>query len=240
MSVTAAPVTPTTLVRYAGLAAAAAGLLFIAVQIGHPVVDLGLVTTTQWSVRQSVKIVMAVLSLVGITGIYACQVRRMRIIGLLGYLLFAAGYLVMFATEVIGLVVVPSIAGTSPGYVSDVLAAATSGPVHGDIGLMSVLAALGGAGFIGGGLVFGIGVVRAGVLARWAGWLLIAGTVATATIPLLPQVNQRLFAIPPSIALIGLGWSVWRTVGGTSVRAEPALGMDAGAWIRPRESVIDS
>jgi hypothetical protein len=27
---------------------------------------------------------------------------------------------------------------------------------------------------------------------------------------LLPQLNQRLFAIPTAVALIGLGYSLWR------------------------------
>jgi hypothetical protein len=27
---------------------------------------------------------------------------------------------------------------------------------------------------------------------------------------LLPMANQRLFAVPNGIALIGLGWSLWR------------------------------
>ena len=38
-------ITTTTLTRAAGLSAVAAGLLFIAVQIKHPTVDLTLVTT---------------------------------------------------------------------------------------------------------------------------------------------------------------------------------------------------
>ena len=29
-------------------------------------------------------------------------------------------------------------------------------------------------------------------------------------LPLLPMVNQRLFAVPNGIAMIGLGWSLWR------------------------------
>lgn len=198
------------LARVAGLCAVAAGVLFIAVQINHPVVDLSLVTTTEWTVRQGTKIVMAVLSLIGITGMYLRQVRRIGWLGLLGYLLFAMGYLVMLSSEVIGIAVLPTIAASAPGYVSDVIAAATSGPVHGDIGLMAPLSSLGGVGFLGGGLIFGIALVRAGVLARWAAVLLSLGAVATATIPLLPQLNQRLFAIPPSVALIGLGWSLWR------------------------------
>ncbi|MEO6529597.1 MAG: hypothetical protein ABIN10_00245, partial [Specibacter sp.] len=36
------------------------------------------------------------------------------------------------------------------------------------------------------------------------------GAVATMAIPLLPQINQRLFAIPTAVALIGLGGSLWQ------------------------------
>ena len=41
--------------------------------------------------------------------------------------------------------------------------------------------------------------------------MLALGTVATAAIPLLPHVNERLFAIPTGVAMIGLGYSLWRT-----------------------------
>ena len=58
--------------------------------------------------------------------------------------------------------------------------------------------------------MFGIALFRAGVLARWAAALLAVAAVATMAIPLLPMVNQRLFAVPNGIALIGLGWSLWR------------------------------
>jgi len=203
-------ITTTTLTRAAGLSAVAAGLLFCAVQIGHPNVDLALVTTTEWKVRQTVKVVMAALSLAGITGIYLRQVKQTGVVGLIGYLTFAVGYLIMLSSEVIGLVVIPSIAGSSPGYVSDVLAAATMGHPVGDIGLMQTLSAAGGFTFIGGGLFFGIALFRANILARWAAVVLAAGSVATIAIPLLPQLNQRLFAIPTGIALIGLGYSLWR------------------------------
>jgi hypothetical protein len=203
-------ITTTTLTRAAGLSAVAAGLLFIAVQINHPVVDLALVSTTEWKVRQTTKVVMAALSLAGITGIYLRQVKQTGVLGLLGYLTFALGYLIMLSTEVIGLVVIPSIAHSAPGYVSDVLAVATGGHAAGDIGLIQPLSAAGGFTFIGGGLLFGIALFRANILARWAAVVLAAGSVATIAIPLLPQINQRLFAIPTGVALIGLGYSLWR------------------------------
>lgn len=48
------------------------------------------------------------------------------------------------------------------------------------------------------------------MLARWASALLAVAAVLTMTIPLLPMVNQRLFAVVNGIAMIGLGWSLWR------------------------------
>lgn len=203
-------ITTTHLTRAAGLSAVAGGLLFIAVQINHPHLDLAFVTTTEWKLRQTAKVVMAALSLAGITGMYLSQVKRTGVLGLLGYLLFGAGYLIMFSVEVAGLCIVPSIARTSPGFVNDVLAVSTAGHATGDIGLFQTLNAVAAITFLGGGLVFGIALFRAGMLARWAAALLAAGSVATLAIPLLPQVNFRLFAIPTGVALVGLGYSLWR------------------------------
>jgi hypothetical protein len=132
-------VTPTTLTRAAGVAAAVAGLLFIGVQINHPHMDATFATTTEYTVRESLKVLMAALALTGITGMYLRQVKQTGALGLLGYILFGAG-----------------------------------------------------------------------VLARWAAALLAVGSLATMAIPLLPQVNYRLFAIPTGVALVGLGYSLWR------------------------------
>ena len=54
-------ITSTTLGRAAGLAAVAAGVLFIAVQINHPPMEVASVTSTEWVVRNSMKVVMAVI-----------------------------------------------------------------------------------------------------------------------------------------------------------------------------------
>ena len=64
--------------------------------------------------------------------------------------------------------------------------------------------------YLAGGLLFGIALFRAGILARWAAALLALGTLASVAIPLLPQVNERLFAVPTGVALVGLGISLWR------------------------------
>ncbi|WP_315095590.1 hypothetical protein [uncultured Cellulomonas sp.] len=224
-------ITTTTLTRAAGLAAVAAGLLFITVQINHPPLDADFVTSTEWHVRQSMKVLMAVLALAGITGMYLRQIRQIGVLGLVGYLVAAGGYLIMMCSEVIGLVVLPAIAHSTPGYVNDILAIATGGSAVGDVGSFMTLNLLGAFGYVVGGLLFGIALYRADVLARWASALLAVSTVATLAIPLLPDVNQRLFAIPDGIALAALGYSLWRdqrtatdlpTLAPTSSQLDPA------------------
>ena len=203
-------ITTTTLTRGAGLAAVASGALFIAVQVRHPEITLDIVTTTQWTVRQGMKVAMATLALAGVAGMYLRQVRQTGLLGLVGYLLLSLGYLLMLCVEVIAMTVLPVVAQTSPGYVNGVVAVATNSSTTTDLGLFVTLNLLVGVGYLLGGLLFGIALYRAGILARWASALLAVAAVATAAIPLLPMVNQRLFAVPTGIAMIGLGWSLWR------------------------------
>ena len=63
---------------------------------------------------------------------------------------------------------------------------------------------------MGGGLLFGIALFRARVLARWAAVLLSVGTVATLALAFLPESFNRPLAVPTGVALIGLGISLWR------------------------------
>ena len=121
----------------------------------------------------------------------------------------------MFSVEVIAGFVLPSIVQTSPAYVQDVLTAALGGTPTGDIGSMQILLSLSGVGYMFGGLMFGIALFRAGVVARWAAALLAVATVGTLALAVLPESFNRPFAIPTGIALIGLGWSSWRTTSAT-------------------------
>lgn len=203
-------VTPDRLLRAAGIAAAAAGAIFVAVQINHPTMDATTVATTDVVVRDIAKAVMSVLALAGITGMYLRQIRQIGVLGLVGWLLFSLGYLAMFGVEVVAGFVLPSLVETAPGYVADVLTAGLGGTPTGDIGAMQALFTISGIGYMGGGLLFGIALFRAGVLARWAAALLAVGTVSTLALSALPESFNRPFAVPVGIALIGLGVSLWR------------------------------
>ena len=203
-------ITATGLTKAAAAAAAVAGSIFIAVQINHPATDTFTTETTQWVARSLAKTVMAALALAGITGMYLRQYRKAGILGLVGYLVFAAGYLAMFSVEVIAAAVLPNLVDTEPGFVNDVVAAAAGGNAIGGIGGLQTLFDLAGAGYILGGLIFGIALFRTRVLARWAAALLAVSTVATAALAVLPNSFNRPFAVPEGIALVALGVSLWR------------------------------
>src|SRR5437879_3792396 len=203
-------ITSTTLFRAAGAAAALAGLIFIGVQINHPYLDATSITSTDAMTRDSLKMLMAVLALVGITGVYLRQVTKIGVLGLLGYVLFAAGYLSMLGTEFVAALVLPSIAHSATPYVNDVIAVANNRPASGDIGLMHPAILFTGITYIGGGFTFAIALFRANVLARWAAALLALGTLATIAVGLVPPY-ERTVAIPTALALVGLGYSLWRS-----------------------------
>jgi hypothetical protein len=212
-------ITSTRLVRAAAVSAALAGAVFVAVQVGHP--DPGTFTTqtTEWVVRSCAKTAMAALALAGITGMYARQHRAVGVLGLVGYLLFAVGYLGMLTVEVIAATVLPNLVGAEPGFVDDVVSAAAGGQA-GDIGALQLLFNVTGVGYMVGGLLFGIALFRSGVLARWAAAMLAVSTIGTAALAVLPTSFNRPFAVPEGLALVALGWSLWRSTDEASAPVE--------------------
>jgi hypothetical protein len=203
-------ITASALTKAAAAAAAVAGSIFMAVQIGHPATDTFTTDTGQWVARSCAKIVMAALAVAGIAGMYLRQYRQAGLVGLVGYVVFTAGYLAMFSVEVIAATVLPNLVDTEPGFVNDVVVAAAGGKPEGDIGALQTLFNLAGAGYLVGGLLFGIALFRTRVLSRWAAALLAVSTVGTASLAFLPDAFNRPMAVPQGVALVALGVSLWR------------------------------
>jgi len=221
-------ITASALTRAAGIAAAAAGAIFIGVQIGHPQVNTTSITSTNVYVRDQLKILMTVLALVGITGMYLSQIRRNGVVGLVGYVVFAVAYLLLLCDVYVSSYVLPRIAGSSHGYVHDLIVLGTArGSVTGDVGAMQTVTQLRGFTYLAGGLIFGIALYRAHVLARWACALLAVGGVISAALTLMPDAFYRLLAFPNGIAMIALGYSLWRTTGSSTAAQSPAVRMPA-------------
>jgi hypothetical protein len=203
-------ITSTGLTRAAALAAVTSGLIFIGVQINHPPMVTASVDTTEWVIRNTLKVVMAALALAGITGMYLRQNRRMGVFGLIGYVLISIAYLVMGSVAFISGYVLPGLAKSNPGYVQGLLDKAAGNPTTADLGPMSTVISIEGFFYIVGGVVFGIALYRAGVLARWAAALLVAATLGTVALAVLPASFDRPMAVPTGVAFIGLGVSLLR------------------------------
>ena len=148
-------------------------------------------------------------------------------------MLLAAGYLLIMCGVYTAAWVFPEIATANPGYVNDVIAVETGrGTVEGDIGALQTVIQLRGYAYLAGGLLFGIALFRAHVLARWAAALLAVGGVLSVVLSLMPDVFYRFLAVPNGVAMIGLGYSLWRstrtehddaTIGGHDLRGTTAV-----------------
>jgi len=220
------------LTRAAGISAAAAGAIFVGVQIKHPAFTVQAFTDSlNWQLRSIAKLVMSGLAIAGLTGMYLYQRRQLGKLGLVGYLTFVVGYLLMSSVASIAAFVLPGQAHSRPGYVNDVLRASAGMKTAGDIGSMQLLLAMMGVTYMAGGLLFGIALYRARVLSRWAAGLLAVGAVGIATLKFLPASFDRPMAVPTGISLIGLGVSLWRTQRAEVAPVAPAItsAVSAGA-----------
>jgi hypothetical protein len=166
--------------------------------------------TNEFVLRETAKAVMAILALAGFAGMFLHNRKRFGAVGVGGYVLLSIGYLAMFANQCIVGFVLPTVARTSPGYVQDYLDAAMGGSPKADIGHASELFLITGIGYSIGGLLFGVALFRAGVLARWASALFAVGTLSAFALAALPESFSRPFAVPVAVALVGLGISMWR------------------------------
>jgi hypothetical protein len=220
-------ITPNTLTRWAGVAAAAAGAIFIGVQINHPQLNAISIQTTDVGVRDTLKVAMAALALVGITGMYLNQIRKHGLLGLIGYVVFAAGYLSIMCIAFTAAYVLPEVASSNPGFVNDAIAVNTGrGTVHGDIGAFETMIKLGGFAYLVGSLLFGVALYRANVLTRWAAALLAVAGLATAALAMMPDALYRLLALPNGIAMIALGYSLWKVARADAASRSTAVAVD--------------
>ena len=197
------------LTRAAGIAAALSGLLYITIQLIHPAEEVSSVTTTSWVVVHYLTLTMAVLGLVGATGIYLRQVRETGLLGLAGFLLFGVFYLTTAAFNFVEALVLPAIAQDAPQIVDDILGIFGGAPADGSLGTLELVGPFGFGVYLLGGLIFGIAVFRARVLSRWAGILLAGGALSTLLIPLVPHEAARFAAVPVGLAMAWLGYSLW-------------------------------
>jgi hypothetical protein len=202
-------ITASNLIRWTGLSAIIAGIIFAGIQPIHPPDVLASVTTSAWAIITPLKTAMCLLFLLGWTGIYARQIKEAGWLGLAGFLLLGLSWALQTAFVFAETFIIPLLATTTTKFVDGFLGIATGHASEVNLGVLPALYALVGISYMLGGLLFGIATFRAGVLPRWAGGLLAVASALTPAAALLPHQIQRFAAIPVAVAFIWLGYALW-------------------------------
>jgi hypothetical protein len=198
-----------TLIRWAGLAVMAAGIIFAVIQPIHPLDVLASVTTPRWVIIQSLKTAMCLLGLLGMAGLYARQVKEAGKLGLAGYLLFSLFYALSMGFIFAEAFILPLIATDAPKFVAGFLGIITNAPSEINLGALPTLYMVASVMYVLGGLLFGIATFRADILPRWAAGLMAVGALAPFVLAVLPHPLDRTFAVPMGLALAGLGYALF-------------------------------
>jgi hypothetical protein len=180
-------ITTSTLSRWAGLSAVAAGVIFAGIQPIHPPDVLSSVTTNAWGIIMPLKLIMCLLFLVGITGIYARQVKETGWPGLVGFIILSLSWSLNLAFIFAETFIIPLLATTAPTFVDGFFGIFNGQPVETSLGTLPALYALSGLLYMLGGLLFGIATLRAGILPRWAAGMLAVVSALTPAAALFPH-----------------------------------------------------
>ncbi|MBI1279217.1 MAG: hypothetical protein GC179_13910 [Anaerolineaceae bacterium] len=201
-----------------------AGVFFAAIQPIHPPDVLSSVTTTTWAILMPLKVTMCLLFLVGITGIYAKQVKAAGWLGLVGYILLSLSWAFNLAFIFVEAFVVPLLTTAAPTFIDGFFGIINGHPVETNLGMLPTLYALTGLFYMLGGLLFGAATFRAKMLPRFAAGLLAIVSLLTPLAALLPHEIQRYAGIPAGLALAWLGYALWAEQRSKIAESMPELG----------------
>lgn len=205
-----ATVTPANLIRWSGLAAMAAGIIFAGIQPIHPPDVLASVNTSLFITITILKTLMCLFGLFGITGLYARQVEETGWLGLAGYLLLTIFYAIQICYAFIEPFVLPLLTTVAPTFVESVMGMASGAGGTMDLGAFAVIYQIVSVLYLLGTLLFGIALFRTRILPRGASGLLAgSGPLALIMVALLPHQFERLAALPMGFALAWLGYALW-------------------------------
>jgi hypothetical protein len=199
-------VTVPNLIRAAGLSAVVAGILFAAILPIRPPDDLASVNTRTFILITSLKTVMSLFGLFGITGLYARQVEKTGWLGLAGYLLLTTFFALQMCFSFIEPTILPLLTSMAPAFVESTLAMISGAVGSMNLSALATVYSLASVLFLFGLVLFGIATFRVRILPRGAATLLaVSGPLAGILFGLLPPQLDQLTGIPTGMALIWLG-----------------------------------
>ena len=215
-------ITTHNLIRWAGISVMLAGVFYVLVGLFHPLNIPSPVTTPRWAIVHVLACAMSFFGLLGMAGLYARQAEKCGWLGLAGYLLFSLWLALILGFTFVEVFILPALATAAPAFVAGWLGMFTGSASAIDLGALPLLWTLTGPLYILGGLLFGIATFRAGILPRWAGILLAAGTMFGPVAILFPLEYQPKVAVPVGLALAWLGYALWSEPRARAVQPAPA------------------
>ena len=206
--ITSSKESKTSLIRWAGASAIAAGLCFVVIGMFHPENVPSAVTTTTWINAHIAATALGFFGLFGMAGLYARQAEKTGWLGLAGFLLFSVWMTMVSGFSFVEAFILPKLATVSPAFVEGFLGVLTGVPSQIDFGILPTLWNLSGPMYILGPLLFGIATFRAGILPRWAGALLALNAVFVPLGAVIPAAYQPMIMIPVGLAVAWLGYAL--------------------------------
>jgi hypothetical protein len=203
-------ITTTTLTRTAAGAAVLAGLAYVLIQFLHPADVIESLSTQAWVNVHILSFAEAVLALIGVTGLYLHQARKVGLVGLIGYAMFGLFFILQASFNFAEAFIAPLIAVSAPQLAVDLVGLFGRYPSETDLGALAALPLVGAILYVVGAILLGIVTIRARMLSRGAAILLIAAAAVTPLAALLPHALERMAAVPMGIALVLLGYSLFR------------------------------
>lgn len=209
------------LIRYSASITILAGLLYAIGALLHPVgEDLAAVNNPSWIPSHMVYWVSVILLHIGLVGLYAHQAEKMGRLGLLGFVLAFIGTALVGSILLVVSTIIPLIATETPQVFEQAMT------------LPNYVAAMFVLGFGLGYILFGLATMRAGVLPRWSGLLLVIGVtlfIISEMVPLENTLAHMLVTIGDILFGLGLVWMGY-TLGRTRkavTEAKSASGLSA-------------
>src|SRR3712207_4913413 len=132
-------ITASSLIRWAGLAAVVAGLIFAGIQPIHPPDVLSSVTTGEWVIITILKTVMCLLFVLGLAGLYARQAEKVGLLCLAGFLLFSLNWVILVPYGFAEAFILPLLATEAPTFVESFLGIFNGSPGEVDLGALATI-----------------------------------------------------------------------------------------------------
>jgi hypothetical protein len=204
-------ITASNLIRWAGLSAVVAGVLFVITILIHPENDgdATVLVARVWAIAHYVALGYSVFGLLGITGIYARVVEPAGRLGLAGFLMFYVALVLYAVFTFFEASILPELASEAPQFVEEFFGLLAGSASARSLGPLETMLPFGLLLHPVGSLLFGVAIFRTGKQLRWPAIVFTVGTVAVLASTALGEMVGRSGGAVAALGLAWLGYALW-------------------------------